>query len=192
VSIAKSCSAVGIVLGCLALSRPVAAEPSTWMYLGAGPAELERDETDRSTLIQVETGLGSPAKFGLVFGGLFQLHGYLEHGIDLGAALRTTHEGFVLGSWGVALDLGFYQRWWGGDSTGGSARLVLGAPLGITASLGGALGTNDHRTLSATVGIDFARLTVHRDALLNWWTNPFPPEGSEELARSHGGWSGAL
>jgi hypothetical protein len=56
------------------------------------------------------------------------------------------------------------------------ARLVLGAPLGLTASIGGALGSNDHRTLTATIGIDFARLTVHRQSLLNWWPNPSPAD----------------
>jgi len=131
-------------------------------------------------LIQLETGLGSPAKHGVVVGGLFQFQGYLANGIDLGAALRLTHKSFVLGDWGAGLDLGFYQRWWGGDSTGGSARLVLGAPLGITASIGGTLGSNDQRTVSATLGIDFARLTVHRNTALDWWNNPFPPETGDE------------
>jgi hypothetical protein len=164
----------------VALVSPAAAEPSTWFYAGAGPAELDFEPEERPVLLQIETGLGTPAKHGIVLGGLFQLHTYLQHGADLGAAIRTTHANFVLGSWGAALDLGFYQRWWGGDSTGASARVVLGAPLGITASIGGTLGTGEHRTLSATLGIDFARLTVHRTTLLNWWSNPFPPETGAE------------
>ena len=137
-------------------------------------------------LLQFETGLGSPAKHGFVVGGLFQFHGYLANGVDLGAALRFTHKSFVLGDWGAALDLGFYQRWWGGDSTGGSARLVLGAPLGITASIGGTLGSNDQQIVSATLGIDFARLSVHRSTLLDWWHNPFPPETGDAPATSAG------
>jgi len=175
--------AAGLVFG-FTVTSPVAAEPSSWFYVGAGPADLDFRSGERPLLLQIETGFGTPARHGIVFGGLFQLHGYLEQGADLGAALRTTHKSFVLGSWGAGLDLGVYQRWWAGNSTGGSARLVLGAPLGITASLGGTLGSNDQRTLSATLGIDFARLTVHRTTLLDWWTNPFPPEGAEESART--------
>lgn len=164
-------------------ARPAAAEPSTWFYVGAGPSDLDFRPDENPTLIQLETGLGTPASHGIVFGGLFQMQGYLANGIDLGAALRTTHKSFVLGEWGAALDLGFYQRWWAGNSTGGSARLVLGAPLGITASLGGTLGSNDQRVIGVTLGIDFARLTVHRNSLLNWWHNPFPPDGADESAR---------
>jgi len=164
--------------------RPASAEPSTWFYAGAGAADLNFRPEETPMLIQLETGLGSPAKHGVVVGGLFQFHGYLANGIDLGGALRFTHKSFVLGGWGAGLDLGFYQRWWGGDSTGGSARLVLGAPLGITASIGGTLGSNDQHVISATLGIDFARLTVHRNSLLDWWNNPFPPETGDELPAS--------
>jgi hypothetical protein len=175
-------------VGGLLISNPAAAEPSTWFYVGAGPSDLDFRPQERPVLLQFETGLGTPAKHGIVFGGLFQFQGYLQQGVDLGAAFRTTHKSFVLGNWGAALDLGFYQRWWGPHSTGGSARLVLGAPLGITASIGGTLGSNDQRILSATLGIDFARLTVHRSSLLNWWSNPFPPDAEAEqgTARSAG------
>jgi hypothetical protein len=166
----------------LARAPSVRAEPSTWFYAGAGASELNFRPEETPVLLQFETGLGSPAKHGVVVGGLFQFHGYLANGADLGAALRLTHKSFVLGDWGMGLDLGFYQRWWGGDSTGGSARLVLGAPLGITASVGGTLGSNDHRVVSATLGIDFARLTVHRNSLLDWWSNPFPPDTGDEAA----------
>jgi len=171
-----------VALLVLSWTPQLRAEPSSWFYVGAGAAELDLQEKDQTPLLQLETGLGTPAKHGIVFGGLFQLGGYLRHGADLGAALRTTHKSFVLGDFGAALDLGFYQRWWGGQSTGASARLVLGAPLGITASIGGTLGSNEHRTLGATLGIDFARLTVHRTTLLDWWSNPFPPETGTDTA----------
>ncbi|HEY6726931.1 MAG TPA: hypothetical protein VI197_23020 [Polyangiaceae bacterium] len=160
------------------------AEPSTWFYAGAGAADLNFRPEEYPMLIQLETGLGSPAKHGFVVGGLFQFHGYLANGSDLGAALRFTHASFVLGDWGAGLDLGFYQRWWGGNSTGGSGRLVLGAPLGITASIGGTMGSNDQRIVSATLGIDFARLSVHRSTLLDWWHNPFPPETGDAPSAS--------
>jgi hypothetical protein len=127
-------------------------------------------------LFQVDSGYGTPATSPFVVAGLFNLLVFAEHGADIGASIRLTHAGYVLGDFGAGLDLGFYQRFWGGNSTGGSARLVLGAPYGISLSAGAMLGTNDHRTFLATLGIDFARMTVHRTTGLNWWQNPHPPE----------------
>ena len=49
---------------------------------------------------------------------------------------------------------------------------MLGAPWGITLSLGGGLGTNDARQYGATLGVDFARLTVYRLSGENWFPNP--------------------
>lgn len=159
-----------------AITVPAHAEPSSWIYVGAGKADLETRVTAEPTVLQLDAGLGTPPESTVVFGGLFNLQVFPDHGADLGASLRITHQSFVEGRWGLGLDLGGYQRFWGGGSTGGVARLVLGAPLGITASLGGSMGTNDHRTLTATLGLDFARLTVHRTGLLNWWPNPQPSE----------------
>ena len=83
-------------------------------------------------------------------------------------------DGFVNGDWGGGVDLGGYQRWWGTGSTGLQGALVLGAPWGITMSVGAGAGTNDARHYSATLGIDFARLTVYRRSGDSWWKNPFP------------------
>jgi hypothetical protein len=80
----------------------------------------------------------------------------------------------VTGGFGLALDVGPYRRFWGDGSTGGQAALVLGAPWGITLSVGGGLGTNDARLFGATLGLDFARLTVYRLAGENWFLNPHP------------------
>lgn len=160
----------------LALSAPAHAQPSSWIYVGAGKADLETKITAEPTVVQIDAGLGTPPDSTVVVGGLFNLQVFADRGADFGASLRLTHQSFVEGRWGLGLDLGGYQRFWGGGSTGGVGRLVLGAPLGITASLGGSMGSNDHRTLTATIGIDFARLTVHRTGLLNWWPNPVPGE----------------
>jgi len=164
-----------VALSC-AVATPARAEPSSWVYLGAGKADLETGIEAEPTVFQADAGLGTPPDSTVVFGGLFNLQIIPDHGADIGASLRMTHQSFVEGRWGLGLDLGGYQRFWGGGSTGGVLRLVLGAPLGLTASLGGAMGTNDHRTLTATIGLDFARLTVHRTGLLNWWPNPQPGE----------------
>ncbi|HMJ11805.1 MAG TPA: hypothetical protein VK524_10355, partial [Polyangiaceae bacterium] len=69
-------------------------------------------------------------------------------------------------------------------STGGAGSLVLGAPWGVTLSLGAMVGTHDSRTFTASLGIDFARLTIYRQAGQNLWINPFPPgRGEAEPAR---------
>jgi hypothetical protein len=52
--------------------------------------------------------------------------------------------------------------------------VVLGAPWGINLSLGGGMGSNDARQFGATLGVDFARLTVYRLAGENWFPNPHP------------------
>ncbi len=51
---------------------------------------------------------------------------------------------------------------------------MLGAPWGITLSATGTLGSNDERSVSAVLGIDFARLTVYRTSGGQWWPNTFP------------------
>jgi hypothetical protein len=58
--------------------------------------------------------------------------------------------------------------------------LVLGAPWGITLSLGGGFGNDESRTYTASLGVDLARLTVYRRTGMNWWNNPFPAYRPEE------------
>ncbi|HEY6561863.1 MAG TPA: hypothetical protein VI072_31560 [Polyangiaceae bacterium] len=147
---------------------------------------LKQEEADAEARwsLQVETGIGTPPGDSLIFGGLGRIHTHFGEGADLALFLRTAMPGFVNGSWGGALDLGGYQRFWGIESSGGAGSLVLGAPWGITLSLGAMVGTNEARTFSASLGIDFARLTVYRLAGQSQWVNPFPPgrsEGNEPL-----------
>src|SRR6185436_4443022 len=87
----------------------------------------------------------SPAGF-LVVGGLFHLETHFGRGTDLGLLARVATQGFQLGTWGVALDLGGYERFWGVGSEGGVGALVLGAPWGLTLRGEGAMGTNDARS----------------------------------------------
>jgi hypothetical protein len=86
---------------------------------------------------------------------------------------RGATRGFVQGGFGLALDVGGYERLWGQKSSGGIAALSLGAPWGLTLSATGGMGTHDTRFASVTLGIDFARLTIYRTTGTRWFMNPF-------------------
>jgi hypothetical protein len=152
------------------------ADVSSWAYVGSGVSSLQQDGLSRRTAptLQIETGMGTPPTGRLVVGGMFKLSALFGEGADLGLGLRLATRGFVTGRFGLALDAGPYRRFWGEGSTGGQAALVLGAPWGITLSVGGGVGTNDARQLGATLGVDFARLTVYRLSGENWFPNPRP------------------
>jgi hypothetical protein len=166
---------IAVIAG-LGHAAPARADVSSWAYVGAGASSLQQQGLDRrtATTLAIETGLGTPAKGPLVLGGLFKLSALFGEGADLGLAMRLANRSFVTGGFGLALDAGPYQRFWGDGSTGGQAALVLGAPWGITLSVGGGIGTNDARLFGATLGLDFARLTVYRLAGENWFPNPHP------------------
>ncbi len=175
--------APGLAVACLVAIAPreARADVSSWLFVGSGPAILKQEDSDAAARwsLQVETGIGTPPEDTLIFGGLGRLHAHFGEGADLALFLRTAMPAFVNGSWGGAIDLGGYQRFWGVESTGAAGSLVLGAPWGITLSLGAMLGTNEARTFSASLGIDFARLTVYRLSGQSLWVNPFPAGRSE-------------
>jgi hypothetical protein len=168
-----SCLALGALL---VWSAPSRADVSSWAYVGSGPTSTkQQDLTQRvDPTLSIETGIGTAPKNPLILGGMFKLQALFGDGADLGLSLRLASRGFVTGRFGLALDAGPYQRFWGPGSSGGQAALVLGAPWGITLSLGGGMGTNDARTFGATLGVDFARLTVYRLSGENWFPNPHP------------------
>ena len=170
-------------LACAALlsTTPAYADVSSWLFVGTGPAWVGSNGLGRERLaLEFETGLGTPPDQPFVFGGLLSTQTFFASGTDVALALRGATGGFVNGDFGVAMDLGGYQRWWGLGSTGLSGALVLGAPWGITLNLGGGFGTNNQRHLGVLVGIDFARLTVYRKTGESWWKNPFPAVREDE------------
>ncbi len=138
------------------------------------------DGFDTQPLLSLQTGMGTPPNSPIIVGGMFKLNTYFGRGTDLGLSLRTATQGFVLGDWGAAIDLGGYQRFWEVGSTGGQGSLVLGAPWGITLDVTGGIGTNDARHVSAVIGIDFARLTIYRTSGQNWFMNPYPAHRSKD------------
>ena len=161
---------------------PAHADVSSWMFVGGGPSwvESQNQATREQGALQIESGLGTPPADSVIFGGLGRVHTHFGEGTDLGLMLRGATHGFVNGDWGGALDLGGYERFWGIGSAGFAGSLVLGAPWGITLSVGGGLGTNDARSYSAALGVDLARLTVYRRTGNSWWVNPFPAYRPED------------
>jgi hypothetical protein len=152
------------------------ADVSSWFFLGTGPTWLRHaGDTEQAWTVQLDTGLGSSPADPIIVGGLGRLAAHVGHGADLGLLARIATRGFVLGGWGAAVDLGAYRRWWTPRSTGGQGSLVLGAPWGLTLGLNGGMGSRDSSHWGATLGVDFARLTVYRTSGVDWWSNPFPP-----------------
>lgn len=163
------------IAGVLLYSATAAADVSSWLFAGAGPAWLSHgDSTEPQGALQLDTGLGSSPRHPIIVGGLARLYAPLESGVDLGLLVRMATQGFVLGDWGAALDLGGYRHWYTPPSTGVQASLNLGAPWGLVVSLSGGLGTNDVSFFGASLGIDLARLTVYRRTGRSYWPNPFP------------------
>jgi hypothetical protein len=163
-------------LAALAAAGQARADVSSWAYVGGGmTAFKQRDlELKVDPTLAIETGIGTAPSHPLVVGGMFKLQALFGDGADLGVSLRLATRSFVTGNFGLALDAGPYRRFWGQGSTGGQAWLLLGAPWGITLSLGGGIGTHDARQFGATLGVDFARLTVYRLAGESWFPNPRP------------------
>jgi len=168
--------------GALLCAGPAWADVSSWAYVGSGISSIKQQDLDLKVdpSLAIETGIGTPATHPFVLGGMFKLKGLIGDGADLALALRVATRGFVTGRFGLALDAGPYQRFWGAGSSGGQASLVLGAPWGITLSVGGGMGSNDAREFGATLGLDFARLTVYRLSGENWFPNPRPAFGPKE------------
>lgn len=158
---------------CALLFAPAArADVSSWIYTGLGPGFLDGPDERTRTSLQIETGFGSPPA-SLVFGGLFRMHTFFNEGSDLALLVRGATRGFVQGGFGLALDAGAYERFWGQHSAGGLASLGLGAPWGVTLSATYGMGTHEQRFAAVTLGIDFARLTVYRTTGTSWFVNPF-------------------
>ncbi len=162
--------------GLLALAAPARADVSSWAYVGAGPTAFKQSgfQLELRPALSIETGIGTTSSRPLIVGGMFKFQTLFGEGTDLALALRVATQGFATGRLGLALDAGPYQRFWGEGSTGGQAALVLGGPWGLTLSLGGGIGTNDGRHFGASLGVDFARLTVHRLSGESWFPNPRP------------------
>ncbi|HEX2879276.1 MAG TPA: hypothetical protein VHO25_07045 [Polyangiaceae bacterium] len=160
------------------------ADLSSWLYAGGGLAAGEAGGVSQTRgLLDLHTGMGTDPSWPLGIGGVLKFPIHFTGGLDLGLAARFATRGYNQGGFGVAFDIGGYQRWWGLESTGLSGGLVLGAPWGITLNLGALQGSHDTREFSLSLGIDFARLTAHRTSGSNWWQNIVLPAGPRSEPR---------
>ncbi len=171
---------VFLSLGCalaLTLSAHAArADVSSWAFVGGGVSRLSQNALSARTVgsMRVDFGLGSDPSHPFIVGGLFSLQPQFGYGSDVALSLRTATRGYVNGDFGLALDLGGYERFWGQGSAGGTGTLWLGAPWGLSLGAGASVGSHDAHGFSAILGIDFARLTVYRNSGTSWFLNPFP------------------
>ena len=161
-----------VVVAALVWSPAAWAQATSWLYVGGGAATFDVEDKSSHPAIQVDTGMGTSAEHALVAGGIFRLQGYFDAGVDLAGALRLVTRGFAIGGFGVGLDAGVYQRFWGPGSTGFNGDIVLGAPWGLTLLGGASIGSGDQRAIFVSLGVDLARLTVHRNTGLDWFENP--------------------
>lgn len=167
---------LGSALASLLGARPAHADVSSWAFVGGGVSVLRQNSLTSRTVpsMRVQFGLGSDPSHPFVVGGLFSLEPHFGYGSDLSLSLRTATRGYVNGGFGLALDVGPYERFWGQHSVGGAGTLWLGAPWGVSLGAGTSMGSHDARGFSAILGIDFARLTVYRNTGTNWFLNPYP------------------
>jgi len=169
-----ACLACPLALLCAA--RPARADVSSWVFAGGGVSQLAQESLSSRTVgsMRVHFGMGTDPSHPLIVGGLFSWEPQFGYGSDISQLVRLATRGYVNGGLGLALDLGPYERFWGQGSVGGAGTLWLGAPWGVSLGVGGSVGSNDARSFSAILGIDFARLTVYRNTGTNVFLNPFP------------------
>jgi len=160
----------------LCAARPARADVSSWVFAGGGVSQLAQESLSSRTVgsMRVHFGMGTDPSHPLIVGGLFSWEPQFGYGSDISQLVRLATRGYVNGGLGLALDLGPYERFWGQSSVGGAGTLWLGAPWGVSLGVGGSVGSNDARSFSAILGIDFARLTVYRNTGTNVFLNPFP------------------
>ncbi len=164
--------AATVVLG---VALPARADVSSWIGVQAGPTWIDEGKGAYTVpSLKLTTGIGTAPGDLLAAGGLFHVEPQFGKGVDLGLLARLATRGYVLGDFGLALDLGGYERFWGVRSAGGLGALTFGAPWGLILSVDGGIGTNDAHHFGVTFGVDFARLTIYRTTGKNWMPNPKP------------------
>lgn len=167
------------------VAAPAHADVSSWLFVGSGATHIwQGDQLKLRPNLLVEAGIGTPATHPWSVGMMYKFQPIFSHGLDLDLALRIASRSFTTGGWGVAMDFGGYQRFIR-ESRGLEGSLILGAPWGITLRATGGFGTEDQQHASVILGIDLARLTVHRISGQNWWKNSVPAES--RMADDRGG-----
>lgn len=163
-------------LATLAAAKTARADASSWAFAGAGALAGKEGTaalTPRAAL-SFDIGIGTTPDGPVIVGGLGRITTVIDAGTDAALLARLATHGFQAGTFGVAFDVGGYQRLWGTWSRGVTGGLTLGLPLGFQISLQGNYGTQDALAFGAVAGIDFLRLTVYRQFMTNRWPNPYP------------------
>lgn len=171
----------------LVASTPARADVSSWLSVMGGAGSLSRPDVDDAThrAMQLGLGIGTSPERAVVVGPMLKATTYFDLGTDLSLSLRAATGGFVRGGFGLAIDAGGFERYWGDGTSGFGGALVLGAPWGIQASVDWSRGTDTSRAMAAFVGLDLLRLTVYRTSGTTWMPNPYPatPVGDEPPTR---------
>jgi hypothetical protein len=177
-------AALGASALALTASGAARADTSAWFTIGGGTSVWKQETTARPTFgaegcMNIDAGVGTTPDGPVIVGALFRIQPLVQSGADLGLLLRGATHGFQAGKFGLALDLGGYERFWGFGSTGFMGDLVLGAPLGFQLALGGQVGTDKAVATTAVLGFDVLRLTVYRQWGLGTWSNPSPAQHAQ-------------
>ena len=165
-------AAAGLALTASATAR---ADASGWIHSAGGVYGwhmIDSGDLQIAPTMVIDAGLGSSPDADVIGGGFFRLQPIFGEGVDLAWMARFCNGGFQTDWVGFALDAGLYHRFWGEGSTGFVGEAVLGLPLGFQLSALGSFGTNEAKGFAVTLGIDFIRLTVDRQHLLDYWPNP--------------------
>lgn len=158
-------------------------EPCGWAHFGSGVMGWRQGEDAdfvATPTLAIDLGLGADPEWPVFVGGLMRLQPYVGYGTDLAWLARLALGGFQ-GDWlGLAVDAGLAERFWGDGSNAFLGDVVLAGPFGLQLTAVAQVGDNDALGFGGTLGIDFARLTVGRGHLLEWWPNPQPEQAIDD------------
>ena len=155
------------------------ADVSGWTHVGGGALGWKGgpdQDLTASAIMSIDAGLGTTPRAPFIFGGYFRVMPVFGEGVDLALLLRFATSSFQTDLFGFAFDAGAYQRFWGTESTGFIGQVVLGMPLGFQLAGIGMGGSGEAFGFGGTLGMDFIRLMVDRQHLLEWWPNPRPSD----------------
>ena len=153
------------------------ADVSGWAHVGAGISGYTNETSDgllTSPTMTIDMGAGTADGGPFVIGGLFRMQPVFHEGLDLALLARIATRGFQSEMFGLAFDVGGYQQTYGFSSTGFIGQISLGLPLGLQLAANGSVGNHDVKSFGVTLGIDFARLTVHRAYGIETLPSPRP------------------
>jgi hypothetical protein len=171
----------------LATAAPARADVSSWLSLGFGAASLDgagRSQQPLRFTLPVDLGMGSPPSGAVMVGVGTRVMPYFGDGFAAAAYARAATRGYVVGSWGAAVDGGGFTHLSGPGGPGFLASLNLGAPWGVILTGSYGVGGEGERIASCTLGIDLLRLTVYRLSGEAAWLNPKPAWRPEPAAES--------